>query len=265
MKEYAVITNGLTKEYGKKQVVNSVDMHIEKGDIYGFIGKNGAGKTTVMKMLCGMCNPSDGSYTLFGMENADEARKKIGSLIENPALFPKYTVKKNLTYYTKLKNISTEKMNSLLNLVGLPKSVMKKKAENLSLGMKQRLSIAIALMNDPELLILDEPMNGLDPEGMADIRTLLIKLNRERGITILISSHILGELEKIATRYGVIRDGVLVEEIEADELHHMSSGKMVIESEDMEKVQKILAENGITLTRSSEQSEDIEGLFRKTA
>ncbi len=265
MIEYTVKTSGLTKGYGAKKAANNVDMHIKKGDIYGFIGRNGAGKTTVMRMMCGLTNPSSGSYSLFGMKDADEARKKIGSVIENPALFPFFTVKRNLIYYKKMKNISTDKLNDLLALVGLPENVMKMKAGNLSLGMKQRLSIAIALMNDPELLILDEPVNGLDPEGMVEIRNLLIKLNQERGITILISSHILGELEKMATRYGVIRDGELVKEFEAEELHNMTSGRIVIEAEDFERAQHLLTENGIKVTRSYEQAEDIEGLFLKMA
>lgn len=258
---YVLETKGLTKKYGNTTVVNGVDMHIQKGDIYGFIGKNGAGKTTLMKMICGLANKSDGSFKLFGMDNADEARKKLGSLIENPALFPHMTVKENLTYYGKLKNASSKKMDDLLDLVGLQQSALKKKAANLSLGMKQRLSIAIALLNDPEFLILDEPINGLDPEGIVEIRKLLVKLNQERGITILISSHILGELEKMATRFGVIRDGKLIKEFAADELEKKSAGQMVIESEDYEKACEILKANGINVSRSYEKREDIEEFF----
>lgn len=259
--EYVLETSGLVKKYGAATVVNEVNMHIKKGDIYGFIGKNGAGKTTLMKMVCGLIRPSKGSFTLFGMKDADEARKKLGSLIENPALFPHMTVKENLTYYAKLKNASGEKMKDLLDLVGLNDTAILKKAGNLSLGMKQRLSIAIALLNDPEFLILDEPINGLDPEGIVEIRKLLVRLNQERGITILISSHILGELEKMATRYGIIRDGVLIKEFDAEELQNTSTGKMVIEADEFEKACKLLEENGIHVTKTYESKEDIEHFF----
>lgn len=259
--EYILETNKLVKKYGSATVVNGVDMHIKKGDIYGFIGKNGAGKTTLMKMICGLTNQTSGSYTLFGMKDANEARKKIGSLIENPALFPHMTVKENLTYYAKLKNASEQKVDELLDLVGLQSSAMHKKTANLSLGMKQRLSIAIAMLNDPEFLVLDEPINGLDPEGIVEVRRLLVKLNQERGITILISSHILGEMEKMATRYGIIRDGKLIKEFDAEELNKTSSGKMVIETDDYERACRILAENGIKVTRSHEEREDIESFF----
>jgi len=259
--EYVLVTKGLTKKYGKTTVVDGVDMHIKKGDIYGFIGKNGAGKTTLMKMVCGLTNASAGTFTLLGQKKADDARKKIGSLIENPALFPHMTVEENLTYYVKLRNATTQKKNDLISLVGLDQSAMKKKAANLSLGMKQRLSIAIALLNDPEFLVLDEPINGLDPEGIVEIRKLLVKLNQERGITILISSHILGELEKMATRYGVIRDGKLIKEFDADELKDASTGRIVIEADDFEKACKLLQENGINVTRSFDEKEDIEQFF----
>lgn len=259
--EYVLETKGLTKTYGEATVVNGVNMHVRKGDIYGFIGKNGAGKTTLMKMVCGLTKPSSGEFSLFGTKNPDEGRKKIGSLIENPALFPHMTVKENLAYYGKLKNASEQKMSDLMELVGLKDSAMQKKSANLSLGMKQRLSIAIALLNDPEFLILDEPINGLDPEGIVEIRKLLVKLNQERGITILISSHILGELEKMVTRYGVIRDGELIREFSADELKNTSTGRIVIEADDFEKACKVLEANGIGITRSYEQSEDVEQFF----
>ncbi len=259
--EYVVETEKLVKRYKSATVVNGVDMHIRKGDIYGFIGKNGAGKTTLMKMLCGLTQPTSGSYTLFGCRNPEEARQRIGSLIENPALFPKMSVKENLVYYAKLKGASETKMAELLELVGLNETAVNKKAENLSLGMKQRLSIAIALLNDPELLVLDEPINGLDPEGIVEIRQLLVKLNREKGITILISSHILGELEKMATRYGVIRDGILIREFDAEELKQTSSGKVVIDMKDYAKARKILEENGIEVESVCEERQDIEAYF----
>ncbi|MDO4491174.1 MAG: ATP-binding cassette domain-containing protein [Lachnospiraceae bacterium] len=254
-------TRNLTKQYGNKKVVNAANMHIHRGDIYGFIGKNGAGKTTLMKMVCGLIAPTSGSFTLMGCSNPDEGRKKIGSIIENPALFPNMTVKENMRYYGKLKHASAEKIEDLLKLAGLNESAFNKKAANLSLGMKQRVSIAIALLNDPEFLILDEPINGLDPEGIVEIRKLLVRLNQERGITILISSHILGELEKMVTRYGIIQDGQLVREFAAEELQNQSSGKIVLEADDFDKACRILAENGINITRSFEQKEDLEDMF----
>ena len=259
--EYILETNKLTKKYGKHLAVDGVDMHIQKGDIYGFIGKNGAGKTTLMKMICGLIKPASGSFTLFGLKDANQARKKIGSLIESPALFPQMTVKENLTYYARLKNVSDQKAEELLQLVGLGTGAESKKASNLSMGMKQRLSIAIALMNDPEFLILDEPINGLDPEGIMEVRQLLVKLNKEQNITILISSHILGELEKMATRYGMIRDGKLIREFEASELTDTSTGKIIIEAADYEKACHVLEENGISITRSYDQKENIEQYF----
>lgn len=259
--EYVLETKGLVKKYGAVTVVNGVDMHIRKGDIYGFIGKNGAGKTTLMKMVCGLTPATSGSFTLFENKNVDAARAKLGSLIENPALFPHLTVMQNLTYYAKLKNASTEKMNDLLKLVGLADSAKNKKTANLSLGMKQRLSIAIALLNDPEFLVLDEPINGLDPEGIVEMRKLMVKLNQERGITILISSHILGELEKMVTRYGIIRDGVLIKEFDAEELEKKTTGRIVIEPDDFEKACRVLEENGVAITRSFAQGEDIESFF----
>ncbi len=259
--EYVLETNGLAKRYGLSKVVDGVDMHVRKGDIYGFIGKNGAGKTTVMKVVCGLIRSNGGSFKLFESDNVEEGRKRIGCLIENPSVFPHMTVKDNLAYYARLKNADRNKADELLDMVGLDSAVIKKKAGNLSLGMKQRLSIAIALLNDPEFLILDEPINGLDPEGIVEIRKLLVKLNEEQGITILISSHILGELEKMATRYGIIRDGKLIKEFDADELQNSSTGKMVIETKDFDKACKLLEENGIEVTRTYEKSGEIEQLF----
>lgn len=235
-------TRGLTKTYRGKNVVEHVDMHVEKGDIYGFIGKNGAGKTTLMKMVCGLTKTSEGDFTLFGSTDLGAGRKKIGCVIEQPALYPDMTAKENLIYYSKMQGCEkTTDVDALLSLVGLP-DTGKKKAKKFSLGMKQRLSVAIALLGDPEFLVLDEPMNGLDPAGIREIRELLLDLHAKRQITILMSSHILGELGKIATKYGIINSGVLVEEFRAEELENRAKHYLHITVNDCERARQILAE-----------------------
>ncbi len=216
--DYVLKTEGLTKQYGRHTVVDHVDMHVEKGDIYGFIGKNGAGKTTFMRMVAGLAAPAEGSMELFGSPELEKQRLRIGSLIEHPGLYGKMTARENLEAVRRSLGI-TEKnaVEDMLDFVRLS-GTGKKKVKNFSMGMKQRLGIAIALFCSPDFLILDEPINGLDPAGIKEIRDLLLRLNRERQMTILISSHILGELSKIATRYGIIKDGVLIEEFDAKEL-----------------------------------------------
>lgn len=235
-------TNGLTKTYRRRNVVNNVDMKIEKGDIYGFIGKNGAGKTTLMKMICGLARPSAGNFTLFDSDNIQEGRKKIGCVIEQPALFPGMTARENLIYYSKMQGCdkSTD-CDRILSVVGLP-DTGKLKTKGFSLGMKQRLSIAIALLGNPEFLVLDEPINGLDPAGILEVRQLLLRMQRDEGMTVLISSHILGELGKMATRYGIINAGNLVEEFTAEELHQKAVHYVRISTDDQEGACQILRE-----------------------
>lgn len=234
-------TYGLTKTYRNKSVVNQVNMHVEKGDIYGFIGKNGAGKTTLMKMICGLAAPSAGSFSLFGSQNVGAERKKIGCVIEQPALFPGMTAKENLIYYSIMRGCDkTTDYDGILRMIGLP-DVGKLKTKGFSLGMKQRLSIAIALVGNPEFLVLDEPINGLDPAGILEVRELLLRL-REQGITILISSHILGELGKIATKYGIINQGNLVEEFSAEDLEKRATHCVCIHTDNLEKSQNVIAQ-----------------------
>ncbi|MBO0960481.1 ABC transporter ATP-binding protein [Neobacillus sp. MM2021_6] len=222
MKEYVLKTNNLSKKYKQQQALNKVNLSIKKGSIYGFIGQNGAGKSTLIRLVSGLAFPTTGTMELFGKGNETEliqARKRIGTIIEGPALYPQMTAAENLEVHRLLKGIpGKECIEKTLSLVGLQETG-KKKAKNFSLGMKQRLGLAIALLGDPEFLILDEPINGLDPMGVVEIRELLKKLNREFGITILISSHILSELHLLATHYGIIHKGELIEQLTAEELN----------------------------------------------
>ena len=235
-------TENLTKTYRGRNVVDNVNMHVEKGDIYGFIGRNGAGKTTLMKMVCGLTRTSSGEFELFGSKNLGEGRKKIGCVIEQPALYLGMTARENLIYYSKMQGCEkTTDFDALLQLVGLP-DTGKKKAKKFSLGMKQRLSIAIALLGEPEFLVLDEPMNGLDPAGIREIREMLLDLHEKRQITILMSSHILGELGKIATKYGIINSGRLVEEFSAEELDERSKHFLHIAADDSDRACQVLTQ-----------------------
>jgi len=212
--ETVIRTEELTKRYGSKLAVFKVSLHIRKGDIYGLIGKNGAGKTTLMKMILGLTRPTSGSIVL-----PDEKRKpgmKIGSLIETPGLYKNETALENMRRFAILAPTTEERMKELLEMVGLG-DVGNKKAGAFSLGMRQRLGIAVALLGDPEVLILDEPVNGLDPAGIREVRDLILRLNRQ-GVTILISSHLLDELGKVANCFGIMDNGLLVEEITAEEL-----------------------------------------------
>lgn len=236
-------TNGLTKKYGKQTAVNKVNLNIEKGDIYGLIGKNGAGKTTIMKIVCGLIYQDQGDIQLFESSNLEKSRKRMGCVIEQPALYPGMTARENLIYYDKLLGITDYgNVDEVLSLVGL-QNTGKKKTKAFSLGMKQRLSIAISLLGKPDFLILDEPINGLDPSGIKEVRELLLKLNSENEITILISSHILGELAKIATKYGIIDKGVLVDEFQAAELEERCKKCLTIVVNDSEKAAYILKNN----------------------
>ena len=220
---YLITTNELCKQYAGKMVINHVNMHIPEQSIYGFVGENGSGKTTIMRLLTGLAEPTSGSFTLFGVENTDrkiyQVRQQLSAIVEATSLVPTMTARDNMIYqemYLGIK-LTDEERDALLKKVNL-QDVGKKKVKNFSLGMRQRLGIAMALMNKPKLMLLDEPMNGLDPEGIAELRDLLIELNRTEGITVLISSHILSELEKIASFYGFISKGHLIEEITAEEL-----------------------------------------------
>lgn len=220
--EYVLETTGLRKQYGHFTALNDVTMHIPRGAIYGFVGKNGAGKTTLIRLICGLQLPTSGSYTLFGKpytaRDIRESRKRMGAVVETPSIYLDMSAEDNLkAQYRVLGLPSFDDIPELLKLVGL-ENTGRKKAAHFSLGMKQRLGIAIALAGSPDFLVLDEPANGLDPQGIIEMRELILKLNRERHITVLISSHILDELSRLATHYGFIDSGSIIKEITAEEL-----------------------------------------------
>lgn len=249
---YVVETKNLTKIYSKKTVVNGVNMHIKEGEIYGFVGENGSGKTTIMRMLMNLAIPSKGNYALFGVDSKDsnisKVRKHISAIVESPSLVISMTAYENLKYaclYYGIKDFSV--IDYALKSVGLS-NTGKKKVKNFSLGMRQRLGIAILLLNKPKLLLLDEPMNGLDPEGIKEIREMILDLNKQ-GITILISSHILSELEKVATTWGFITHGNLVEEISAEELNDKCEKSLDLLSADANKLEDAVKKLGYNYKR----------------
>ncbi|MEG2194636.1 MAG: ATP-binding cassette domain-containing protein [Terrisporobacter sp.] len=241
MNNYVIRTKKISKKYRKEFVLKDINMNIKKGDIYGLIGKNGAGKTTIMRILSGLSIANEGSIELFGEpESIVKSRKRIGVLIESPAFFEEMDVYKNLEYLRKLKGIPGKAcIDEKLKLVGL-ENVKGKQIKDYSLGMKQKLGLAIALLGDPEILILDEPANGLDPVGIVKMRELLKKINEEKGITILISSHILSELSQISNVYGIMSKGKLIEEISMDDLMEKSKIALEINVDKVEKCTWIL-------------------------
>ncbi|MBO4323239.1 MAG: ATP-binding cassette domain-containing protein [Clostridia bacterium] len=237
--QYVIETDNLVKRYGSVLAVDNVSVHVKKGDVYGLIGKNGAGKTSLLKLILGLTMPTSGEVGLFGGENLFDARKKIGSLIEDPALYKGKTAYENMKRFAILFGAADEEIYELLDLVGLG-DVGNKKVKAFSLGMKQRLGIAIALLGKPEIMILDEPTNGLDPAGIKEVRDLILKLNGA-GVTFMISSHILDELGKIATVYGIVSEGKL-EEVTADFVKKSCRRSLIISVDDCEAAEKALKE-----------------------
>ncbi len=220
--DYVLRTDALGKSYKHFKALNGLSMNIPKGAIYGFVGKNGAGKTTLIRLICGLQTPTSGSYTLYGRKNTDKeiakSRRRMGAVVETPSVYLDMTAEDNLKQQYRILGLpSFDGLHEILELVGLS-DTGKKKAKDFSLGMRQRLGIAIALVGDPDFLVLDEPVNGLDPQGIVEMRELILKLNREKQITFLISSHILDELSRLATHYGFIDRGSLVKEISMEEL-----------------------------------------------
>lgn len=242
--EYVLTTQALSKHYGHFKALDHLNMKVPKGAIYGFVGKNGAGKTTLIRLICGLQSPSEGEYTLYGKKNTSkslhDARRRMGAVVETPSIYLNMTAEENLKHqYIILGKPSFEGIDELLNLVGLGHAG-RKKAKNFSLGMRQRLGIAIALAGDPDFLVLDEPVNGLDPQGIIEIRELILKLNQKHQITFLISSHILDELSRLATHYGFIEKGHIVREISAEELEAACRKYMHIEVSDIRALIRFL-------------------------
>lgn len=248
MAEYVIETQNLSKSYGDFQAVQNVDMNVEKGKIYGLLGRNGAGKTTTMCMLLGLTEPTEGSIKLFGLDardgkNRKEIYTKIGSIIETPGFYPQLNAHENLKIFSKLRgDYDQAKIEKVLKLVNL--SDEKKPFRNYSLGMKQRLGLAAALVHEPELLILDEPINGLDPAGIVEIRDMLLDITSKLGITVLISSHILSEIELLADEIGIISQGKLIKELTKEELGEQSTKSVIIEVDNIGLAEDMMIKNG---------------------
>ncbi len=240
--EYILQTDNLSKVYGTKTVLDHVSIHVPKKSIYGLVGKNGAGKTTLMRIICGLTQQSEGSYTLLGKSDDAAVRNNMGMLIEKPGIYEHMTALENLRYFSMLFGIQSQDHHKILEMVGL-QNAGKKKARQFSLGMKQRLGIAISLLGNPDFLILDEPINGLDPEGVYEMRKMLETLNRENGTTIMIASHILSELYKLATDYAIIDGGCLIDEFSKETLERAcSSGVQVtVEPEYLQGAKTLIA------------------------
>ncbi len=244
--EYVLVTEEISKFYKGQRVLNNVSMHIKKGDVYGFVGENGAGKTTIIRIISGLTYPESGSYKLFGVNSDDkeilEARKRTSAIVEAPSIYLNMSAYENLKMQMRMLGLPIDmvRIDDLIKTVGLEGVSVKKKAVNFSLGMRQRLGIAMCLVSNPEFLILDEPLNGLDPEGIANMRNLILKLNQEKNITFLISSHILTELSLVATRYGIISRGELVKEISKEELEAVEKKETSIKTTNNERAYEIL-------------------------
>lgn len=247
--DYVLRTNALSKNYKNFKALNGLSMNVPKGAIYGFVGKNGAGKTTLIRLICGLQHPTSGDYTLYGRKNTDndigKSRRRMGAVVETPSIYMDMTAEENLKQQCRIIGLpSYDGIADILRFVGL-ENTGKKKAKNFSLGMKQRLGIAIALVGNPDFLVLDEPVNGLDPQGIVEIRELILKLNREKQITVLISSHILDELSRIATHYGFIDSGRIIKEISASELEKVCRKCTQLEVSDTKALACILDEKNI--------------------
>lgn len=242
--DYVLKANSLSKSYGHFKALSCLSMHVPKGSIYGFVGKNGAGKTTLIRLICGLQEPTGGSFTLYGRENTSKdivkSRRRIGAVVETPSIYLDMTAEENLKQqYLILGLPDFEGMEDILKLVGLS-DTGKKKAKHFSLGMRQRLGIAVALVGDPDFLVLDEPINGLDPQGIIEMRELILDLNQKHQITVLISSHILDELSRLATHYGFIDSGRLVKEISAKELEKACRKCVCMEVTDTKALARVL-------------------------
>ena len=259
--EYVLTTQGLSKHYRSFKALDALTMRVPKGSIYGFVGRNGAGKTTLIRVICGLQTPTAGEYALYGVDSREKAiaksRRRMGAVVETPSIYLDMTAEDNLKeQYRVLGLPSFEGIPELLKLVGL-EDTGKKKARNFSLGMKQRLGIAVALAGEPDFLVLDEPVNGLDPQGIIEIRELILKLNRERQITVLISSHILDELSRLATHYGFIDRGRMLKEISAADLEAACRKCMRLTVTDAKALVRVLDGMGVEYRILSDSQADV--------
>ena len=260
---YILQTNSLTKKYKNFPALSGLSMNVPKGSIYGFVGKNGAGKTTLMRLICGLQEPTSGDFTLYGIRNDSKdiinSRRRMGAVVETPSIYMDMTAEDNLKQQALVLGLpSFESIPAILKLVGL-ENAGKKKARNFSLGMKQRLGIAVALIGNPDFIVLDEPTNGLDPQGIVEIRELILKLNREHDITVLISSHILGELSKLTTHYGFIEKGRIVKEISATELEALCRKCIQVEVSDTKILSRVLDELNVDYEITTDTTANIYG------
>ncbi len=259
--EYVLQTNGLTKKYRHFKALNQLTMNVPKGALYGFVGRNGAGKTTLIRLICGLQFPTSGGYTLYGRKDTDKdisrSRRRMGAVVETPSIYLDMTAQDNLKYQYRILGLpSYAGMEDILKLVGLA-DTGDKRAGNFSLGMRQRLGIAIALVGSPDFLVLDEPVNGLDPQGIIEIRELILKLNRERQITFLVSSHILDELSRMATHYGFIDRGQMVKEVSAADLEKSCRKCIHLEVTDTGALARVLDGMDAEYTILSDREADV--------
>lgn len=261
--EYVLETNSLCKYYKHFKAINNLSMHVPKGSIYGFVGKNGAGKTTLIRLICGLQKTTSGSFSIYGTQDSNpditKSRRRMGAVVETPSIYLNMTAEENLKQQFRILGLpSFDGVKDLLKLVGL-ENTGKKKARNFSLGMRQRLGIAVALAGDPDFLVLDEPVNGLDPQGIVEIRELILKLNRERQITVLISSHILDELSKLATHYGFIDGGQMIKEISAEELEQACRKCMRVTVSDINAFSRVMDRLNLEYSIVDDRTADIFG------
>ena len=261
--DYVLQTDSLTKTYKTTKALDRLTMNVERGAIYGFVGRNGAGKTTLIRLICGLQLPTEGSFTLYGCPNTSreitKARRRMGAVVETPSIYLSMTAEENLKQQYQILGLpSCEGVGELLELVRL-QNTGRKKARDFSLGMRQRLGIAVALAGDPDFLILDEPANGLDPQGIVEIRELILRLNRERQITVLISSHILDELSRLATHYGFIDGGRMVREISAKDLEASCRKCLRLTVSDARPLTAALDKMGLEYAVRSDTEADVYG------
>lgn len=258
MSEAVIELKNICKNYGKKHVLSDVSFTVNKGDIYGLVGKNGAGKTTIFKIILGLSDHNGGQVLLEDSDNLDAVREKMGFFVGNN-LFPYMNAKENLEYYANLKGLTDfSEIPEVLKLIGL--DGVKTKAGGFSLGMRQRLGIGIAILGKPEILILDEPANGLDPQGIADIRHLVQRLNKEYGMTVVISSHILGELQNTAHRFGIVNNGQIVKELSEADLAAQTN-VVRLKVDDLERAREVLSAGGVNILEEEHETKSLEEYY----